>query len=184
MSDDELFGPRRSIRLPGYPYAGEGVYFLTICAYRKRCLFGTIQDGAMELSKLGQIVAKCWEAIPKHFPHAELPAQVVMPNHLHGIVVLHPGNRQDKGRAEAFQKPVAGSIPTLVRTFKAAVTVAAGRSSVAPTHAVWQPNYFERVLRNGKEYTDAARYIAENPLRWQFDQENPEVQEPTRGARR
>jgi len=182
MDGRDLFGPRRSIRLPGFQHAREGIYFLTICAYQRRCLFGIVRDNNVELSALGRVVAECWAAIPRHFPHAEMAAHMVMPNHLHGIVVFQSGSRPNKEDSEAFQNPVAGSVPTLVRSFKAAVTLHARRAGIEPPHAVWQRNYFERVLRSGKEYAHAMRYISENPKRWQFDEENPEgapsVREP------
>jgi REP element-mobilizing transposase RayT len=174
MDGQQLFGPRRSLRLPGFHYAREGAYFLTICAFQKRCLFGTVRGEEVELSDLGRIVAECWTAIPQHFPHAELTPHIVMPNHVHGIVVLNSGARPAKGQTEAYQKPVAGSVATLVRGFKAAVTLRARRAAMALPHPIWQRNYFERVLRSGKQYTDALRYILENPTRWQFDKENPQ----------
>ncbi len=174
MNSGDLFGPRRSIRLPGFRYAQTGAYFLTICAYRKKCIFGQVRDNGVELTALGQIVAECWAALPQHFPHVEVPAHVVMPNHLHGIVVLDAEGHREKEGPEAFQKPVAGSVPTLARSLKAAVTLRARRVGLAPSHPVWHRNYFERVLRNSEEYTAATRYILENPMRWQFDEENPQ----------
>ena len=147
---------------------------MTICAYQKTCLFGSVRDDKVELTALGRIVQECWVAIPQHFPRAEVVAHVIMPNHVHGIVVLHARVRDKRERPEAFQKPVAGSVPTLVRSLKGAVTARAHRAGIKLPHPVWQRNYFERVLRNGKEYTDAMRYILENPMRWQSDEENPE----------
>ena len=174
MDDQELFGPRHSIRLRGFAYAQEGAYFLTICAYNRRCLFGNVKDSRVELTALGKIVDECWAAIPLHFPHTGVPSHVVMPNHLHGIVLLYSDPRRNGKRPEAFQKPVAGSVPTIARAFKAAVTREARRYGLEPPHDLWQHNYFERVLRNGQECTNAMRYILENPVRWQFDRENPE----------
>jgi len=174
MDSDQLFGPRRSIRLPGFHYAQAGAYFLTICSYQKQCFFGHVRDNSVALTALGQLVTECWLAIPVHFPHAEVPVHVVMPNHLHGIVILYKSADSQTEKPEAFQAPVAGSIPTLVRSFKAAVTLRAKRAGVAPPLPVWQRNYFERVLRDGKEYASAERYILENPIRWQSDDENPQ----------
>jgi REP element-mobilizing transposase RayT len=124
------------------------------------------------MTALGRIVSECWISIPEHFPHAEVITHVVMPNHMHGIVVLHAGARGGREQSERFQKPVAGSLPTLVRSFKAAVTRRAKRAGLA-SHPIWQRNYFERVIRNEKEYWAAARYILENPARWNLDRENP-----------
>jgi len=183
VTSQELSGPRRSIRLPGFPYAHEGAYFVTICSFQKRCLFGSVGLGKVELSHLGRTVEECWQAIPEHFPHAELSAHVVMPNHLHGILVLHSEKNPDKQQSENFQKPVIGSIPTLIRAFKAAVTRHGRRSGAGPEHPLWQRNYYECVLRDGKEFTDAMRYILENPARWEHDEENPARTETRHGLK-
>lgn len=81
---------RRSIRLQGYDYSRAGAYFVTVCAYNRRCLFGDVVDGEMRVNLGGHVVEACWDAIPDHFPGVELDAFVVMPNHLHGVVVI-PG---------------------------------------------------------------------------------------------
>ena len=79
---------RRSIRLRGYDYANEGAYYLTICTHERSPLFGRINDGVMHASPLGDIVQRCWDAIPEHMPHADVGEFVVMPNHVHGIVII------------------------------------------------------------------------------------------------
>ena len=105
---------------------------------------------------------------------------MVMPNHMHGILGLTVGARyivpfdREARTPEKFQKPVKGSIPTVVRTFKAAVARRAKKELGISSNEIWQRNYFERVLRDGKEYADASRYILENPQRWEWDRENPE----------
>jgi len=80
---------RRSIRLQGYDYGQAGAYFVTISTYNRLFLFGQVMDGEMCLNDVGQIVEKCWSEIPGHFPHVALDAFVVMPNHIHGIIVLN-----------------------------------------------------------------------------------------------
>lgn len=79
---------RRSIRLKGYDYAQAGAYFVTICQADRECLFGRVVDGAMRLNQYGAIVQRCWDDLPRHYPHVELDAFVVMPNHVHAIIVL------------------------------------------------------------------------------------------------
>ena len=182
---------RRSIRLPAADYSRPGGYFLTICAVGRRQLFGRIHNDRVVLSSLGEIVRKCWIQIPRHFSQASLKEFVVMPSHMHGIIALAVGARnqvpssvspvvgaryivpssENPETAEQFQKPVKGSIPTIVRTFKAAVTREA-KASLCWMGEIWQRNYFERVLRDGKEYNAASRYILENPMRWKRDKEN------------
>ena len=79
---------RRTIRLCGYDYAQEGLYFVTVCCQGRVCLFGEIVDGEMILNPAGRMVEKCWLDIPKHFPHAVLHDYIIMPNHVHGIIEL------------------------------------------------------------------------------------------------
>ncbi|MBW6513041.1 MAG: transposase [Desulfuromonadaceae bacterium] len=87
---------RRSIRLRDYDYSRTGAYFVTICAWQRECLFGEVADGMNALSPNGQIVLDVWENLPHHYPHAELDEFVVMPNHVHGIIVLHGETHTDR----------------------------------------------------------------------------------------
>ena len=79
---------RRSIRLHGYDYSQTGAYFITLCTQNREHRFGEIVNGEMVMHDAGRIVAECWEQIPNHFPDAELDEWVVMPNHIHGIVII------------------------------------------------------------------------------------------------
>jgi REP element-mobilizing transposase RayT len=83
-----------SIRLKGYDYASPGAYFITIVTYQRECLFGEIENGEMKLSDYGKIVNECWQSIPDHFPNAELGAYTVMPNHIHGVIIIHGRNHR------------------------------------------------------------------------------------------
>ena len=89
---------RRSIRLKGYDYSQPGGYFVTIVTYRRDLLFGEIvngetpQEGSVRLNEYGQIADECWRLIPDHFPYVELGLHVVMPNHLHGIIITNDEN--------------------------------------------------------------------------------------------
>lgn len=79
---------RRSIRLRGYDYTRVGAYYVTICTDDRSCIFGRIVNAASHLSPLGDIVDECWRAIPMHFPHVHVDVHIIMPNHVHGIVVI------------------------------------------------------------------------------------------------
>ena len=96
---------RRSIRLKGYDYAQAGAYFVTMVAHGRECLFGEIVGGVMRVNEYGALVAACWDVLPQHFRHAELDAFVVMPNHVHGIVIFMQDAYASAGRGEAFAQP-------------------------------------------------------------------------------
>jgi REP element-mobilizing transposase RayT len=127
-------------------------------------VFGAIVDSAMRLSAEGMCVAEVWANLPRHYTHVSLDAFVVMPNHVHGILVLGPDAIGGASRAP---------LPEVVRGFK---TYAARRVnglrgvSGAP---VWQRNYYERIIRDEQELQNVRRYIAENPAHWHEDSENP-----------
>jgi REP element-mobilizing transposase RayT len=175
--DDEATHPgHHSIRLKGYDYASEGLYFITICSDEGRCVFGRIVDSSAVLSPAGLIVRECWVAIPLHFGRTRLHEFVIMPNHLHGIVEIFA----ELGRSSAAPlrgsnaaSVTAGSLGVIVRSFKAAATKLI-RERLNRSGPVWQRNYFERVIRDGEEFADATRYILENPVRWEWDRENPQ----------
>ena len=115
---------RRSIRLRDYDYSQQGAYFVTVCAWNRECLFGEIKNGQMGLNEYGEMVMKCWKAIPDHFPHVATDEFIIMPNHIHGIVFIvgarHAVPLQTIGKQ--FAKPVSGSLSTIIRSFKSAVT--------------------------------------------------------------
>jgi REP element-mobilizing transposase RayT len=84
---------RRSIRLKDYDYRQNGAYFVTICSHARLCLFGAVVNGEMAVNDWGSIIQACWDEIPAHYPMVELDVFVVMPNHVHGIVVITGGDR-------------------------------------------------------------------------------------------
>ncbi len=115
---DPAIHHRRSIRLRGHDYAGRGVYFVTLCVADRRPLFGTVVNGRMALNDAGRAAAACWCAIPDHFPHAALDEWIVMPDHVHGIIVIrrdgHPApagteNYPPTTRAKDFSPLQGGS---------------------------------------------------------------------------
>ena len=167
---------RHSIRLKGYDYSQAGAYFVTIVTQNRACLFGAVVDGEMRLNETGQIVRRCWLDIPAHFPHAELDEFVVMPNHVHGIIVIVDGRGTAcRAPTEQFGRPVTGSIPTVIRSFKSAVTKRINEQRGTPGAHVWQRNYYEHIIRNEESLDRIRQYIANNPLRWAFDRENPDI---------
>ena len=93
---------RRSIRLKGYDYTQQGAYFVTICTHQRNCLFGEIVDGEMKLNTNGEIARGSWLSIPRHFQNVELDEFVIMPNHLHGIILI-VNNSEVEGEVLANQ---------------------------------------------------------------------------------
>lgn len=173
MPYDSQFHHRRSIRLRGYDYTSAGAYFVTICAQGRECLFGEVSGGWMRLGTLGECVASVWQAIPDHFPGVELDARVVMPNHMHGIIVLVGAKHL---RSAANASPLRGShgtqpasLAAIIQNFKSVSTRKINVARGTPGARVWQRNYYEHVVRGEADLRRIHDYIAHNPAKWETD---------------
>ena len=167
---------RRSIRLKGYDYAQEGVYFVTVCTQTRACLFGAVADGEMQLNNAGQIAKTAWDDMPARFPSVRLDAFIVMPNHVHGIIIVGAqfiAPSDGFGTATINQGAInhVHTLGEMVRAYKAA-TARLIRQAGNPDFA-WQRNYYEHVIRDEVSLNRIRQYILDNPARWAFDRENP-----------
>jgi len=179
MQTDSSIPRRRSIRLPTFDYSTTGAYFITICTKDKKPLFGRMEGIDVRLTTIGKIVDECWLDIPNHFPQVELAAHIVMPEHLHGVILLRPvrnGGDGAKNQCRArhavplrtenvpreFAVPMARSIPTIVGAFKSAVSK---RARLQTAHSIWQRGYYEHVIRNADDFQKTREYIRMNPAR-------------------
>lgn len=163
---------RRSIRLKDYDYRQNGAYFVTICSHERLCLFGSIGDGEMVLNDWGRITQTSWSEIPAHYPMVELDVFVVMPNHVHGIIVITGDNELQSIGAQHGATPnnvAPNSLGSIVRTFKAAVTRHINRLLDAPDHPIWQRNYHEHIIRNENTLNTIRAYVDNNPAKWAED---------------
>lgn len=177
---------RKSLRIQAYDYSHAGAYYVTIVTHGRVPLFGEIQDGQMRLAERGLIAQECWRAIPAHFPHVELGIFVVMPNHVHGILILHdPGAATGPPPVGATQwvaptpllgtkrptGPKRGSIGAIIGAYKMSVTrQIIGR--FGGTSVTWQRNYYDHIIRNDRDHQNIHNYILANPLNWEIDDEN------------
>lgn len=200
MTHKQTYSPgihhRKSIRLKGYDYAKAGAYFITICVQNRECLFGEIADGEMQLNDAGTIAANCWDEIPKHFPNVILDQCIIMPNHVHGIIVITksvpicvPGeknvganivgaNNYSPLRTSQPQRKngTSKTIGSIVRGFKIGVTkwFRANQSSDDSPQTVWQRNYYEHIIRDDDDLSRIREYIATNSMNWMTDENNPD----------
>jgi REP-associated tyrosine transposase len=169
--------------LPEYDYSQPGAYFVTIVTHERRSLFGAIVNNNMRRSKRGAIAEACWHRIPEHFSRVELGAFVVMPNHVHGILIFHDREAADSPPVGArhvvplpgtrrFGMPQPGSLSTVIQQYKASVTRDA-RSRFGGRSPIWERNYYEHVIRDEADWDRLHRTIEANPMRWDEDEENP-----------
>lgn len=160
---------RPSIRLKEYNYSQPGEYFIKICTHNRECLFGEIVDGETRLSSPGEIVHRCWNEIPSHFPNVELDAFIVMPNHVHGIIIINESCRGEV--TSPLCKPTLGIIAAY---FKYQSTKLINNMNGTTGDRFWQRNYFDRIVRDENELNTIRDYIVNNPLKWSFENVNPE----------
>jgi REP element-mobilizing transposase RayT len=175
---------RRSIRLKGYHYTQPGAYYITLCTKARQCLFGDVVKGEMRLNSLGYIAFTCWQEIPNHFPHVELDVFVIMPNHLHGILVITDTlvgatHASPLHRTNALPKrhpcgPSPKSVGAIVGSYKSAVTKRINTICNTKGNSIWQRNYYEHISRDEASVHNIRQYIVENPWRWADDPENPQ----------
>jgi len=172
---------RRSIRLKGYDYSQAGAYFITLCTQDRACLFGKVVNGEMRLNDAGRMVLAEWNRLPERFPHLVLDAFVVMPNHVHGILVITDpaptvGATVGATPTVGATTRVAPTVGNIIGAFKSRVTVEYIRgvktSGWPPFRGrLWQRNYYEHIIRNERALNAIRQYIMENPRRWQMDRE-------------
>jgi putative transposase len=178
VSGEELFPRRRSVRLTGHDYSEPGAYFLTICTHHRRSLFGSVQGPRVKLSPIGRIADACWLEIPVHFPNVGLRIHVIMPNHIHGILVIQTRltrpdvQERDGTHSQRLGAHPPGSIPAIVRSFKAIVARRVRESGIGMA-PLWQRGYYEHIIRTEEEFRKTWEYIRLNPARWHLDKENP-----------
>jgi len=166
---------RRPLRLPGFDYSGEGVYFVTICTRNRECLFGDVVNGKMCLSNVGRVVQTDWDRLSDRFPTIELDAFVVMPNHVHGILLVGAALALPVGSAasSAPTRSASTTLGSVVRAFKSISAITVNRPLSRSGQSLWQRSYYEHVIRTEESLSRIREYIATNPLRWQLDRENP-----------
>jgi len=204
MSYDPHQHQRRSIRLRGYDYAQPGEYFVTICVQQHECLLGKVVADEMAPNDAGEMVASWWTELPRKFPSCGVDGFVVMPNHVHGIVVIreaavgadaseggddrgaHPSLRSRAGSGAPLQvsgiegPPDRVTLGSIVQWFKTMTTNAYVRGVTERgwtpfIERLWQRNYYEHIVRDEDDLGRVRDYITNNPRSWKDDPDNPSV---------
>ncbi len=176
---------RRSIRLKDYDYSQPGAYFVTICTRNRERVLGEIVGGTVTLSPVVDLVQTTWLAIRHNYPGVDVDEFIVMPSHLHGIILLTGAT--DLGKADQDQGEAIGQargpgptspLPDVVHRFKS-LTTARYRQGVKrdgqlrSSDRLWQRNYYEQVIRDDDDLDRVREYIAGNPASWDDDEYNP-----------
>jgi len=177
-----------STRLKHWDYSSNDYYFVTTCTKNQECYFGTIENNEMILSEVGKIAAEEWKKTGSIREHIRLDEWIIMPNHIHGILIIdNPPNAPLPGSTargrDALHASLApnphnkthtlggkNNLSHIIRGFKSACTK---RIKEAGLYLHWQPRFHDRIIRNGRELNNIRQYIINNPAKWDSDRENP-----------
>lgn len=166
----------QTARASWHNYDG-GIYFVTICTRGHRHYFGEVMNHEMHLSAIGECAKKCWEDIPTHFPHVKTPLFVIMPNHIHGILVINDPHLESKtnssNRPHNEFGPQSMNLASVIRGFKIGVTKFAKESGLS---FEWQSRFYDHVIRSLDDWNRIATYIENNVGQWDMDELNIAVE--------
>ena len=151
--DYTILRPRQNPRLHGYDYKNGNYYFVTVCTHHKQCVFGP----AGQPNETGQMAAQGIEAIAEHFLGITVDEYVVIPNHVHMILVFPQGK---------------SNLSAVVGSYKSHVSKMFHVEH--PKMILWQRSFYDHVIRDEAAYLEIKRYIRENPLKWNLDEYNPQ----------
>ncbi|MBU4305803.1 MAG: transposase [Candidatus Omnitrophica bacterium] len=172
---------RKPTRLKEYDYSNSGWYFVTICSYNRSNIFGEYKNivGAglvsarnnINLSTIGQIIDNRWNDIPNQYENVALDQYIIMPNHIHGIMII---NNIDK-REEASPSP---TISDIICSFKSKSTMEylnyLKRNNIHMPMHIWQRSFYDHIIQNNKSLHKIREYIVNNPATWDNDEHNPD----------
>ena len=159
---------RKRIRLKSYDYSQDGYYFVTICAENGKEWFGKVEKGEMILNQYGKIANQCWDDLPNHYLNCSLDIFVIMPNHIHGIIVINNDNTVGNG-LKPF--PTHG-LSEMIRGFKTFSSRKINGEIKSDNKFQWQKSFYDHVIRNEKSLHNLRHYITFNSLKWELDIEN------------
>ena len=162
---------RKPNRLRDYDYSQPGYYFITICTHHNKVLFGEVIKNKMNLNNYGKIVSLNWLKIPEIYNNVDLDEFVIMPNHMHGIIIINAvGTTNFVVPTDDRKKMLLSNI---IQQFKRKCTIDI-RSKFNYNQNIWQRSYYDRIIRNQKELYQIRKYMFFNPLRWEIEKSIPE----------
>jgi len=186
MGNAELYKNKfrpESARLKGWDYSWPGYYFITICTKNSECCFGNVEDKQMKLNYLGEIAKQEWLKSSEIRKEIELDEFIVMPNHIHGIVIITDTIGTDarpcvctkdvetseiSGTGIAYRVPK--SISSFIAGYKSTVTKQVNEIRKTPGMPLWQPRFHDRIIRDEVELYNVINYIKNNPAKWDEDE--------------
>ena len=161
---------RKHPRLDTYDYSKPGYYFVTVCTQDSKEILSVIipvQDGVgrglaparfyISLTPIGEIAEKQLFALQDRYPFVKIDRYVIMPNHIHAIIIL------GQDRAGASPRP---TLCDVVCSYKSLTTLACNKRDKTPGRKIFQTSFYEHIIRNENAYHEICRYIYDNPIKW------------------
>lgn len=167
-----------TIRLNGWDYSWPAMYYVTICTKNRECCLSDVKNGQVYMSEIGKVLFECWLEISNHFDNVKLDDWIIMPNHLHGVIAIEDNDFDKDGRdttchvstVRKFGYMQPKSLSSIIQAFKASVKRECNKKGL---DFQWQSNYYEHIIKNDEDYARIKEYIANNPINWQNDRNNP-----------
>jgi len=168
------FRIEKQFRLEGFDYSQNGYYFVTICTHNKEKYFGEIKNDIVKLNQIGKIAFQNWVNILNHFSNILLDEYIIMPDHIHGLLVVKNNDKNtindcrnmpwhvptEEDKFNKFSKSVSDSISIVINHFKGSVK---RQCNLMNYKFCWQPRFHDRIIRSEKEYFAIKQYIKDNP---------------------
>lgn len=181
MKNSKSRHQRKSIRLKDYDYSNSGWYYVTICSYERQNIFGIDKEGKVILGEMGKIVEEEWLKKIELRNNVDLDSYVIMPNHLHGIIIIERRgelNSPQEGNERRMQyaptdnkfKSPSQTLGAIIRGFKSSVTKRINENIQGLKENIWQRNYYDHIIRNENDLHRIRTYIHNNPLKWELDE--------------
>ncbi len=168
MTNTQDHRRRHSTRLPSWNYTTPGWYFITICTKSKMPFFGKIVGDGVRLTAIGRVIEEEWKRLPSVRSHVEIDEWVIMPNHVHGIIVLQSGGaRASRRDAPTTPRLEAGSLGVVINHFESNCTKRI--RSMGASDFAWQRGYYDHIIRNEENLARIRTYIRDNPTEWALD---------------
>ena len=164
----DKYPERKPNRLKEYDYSQSGYYYVTICVQNREYIFGDILNKKMILNQCGDIAKNSWLDLPNHHKNVQLDAFVMMPNHIHGIIII---NNNPVGNRPACSVNKNNNLSVIIGSYKATVTKQINR--INNTVFQWQKSFHDHIIRKTDSLEKIREYIVNNPLNWDNDENNP-----------
>ena len=162
---------RKNLRLDNFDYASDGYYFITIHTYQNRNMFcnnvgaGPCAGPVLSLNKIGLMIKSIWSEIPNYYPHIDIDEFIIMPNHMHGIVVISNQHGRPQGGAPTKYLSLYDVVPR----FKS-LTTTRYRQLTQISWKLWQRSFYDHIIRNEKSLGEIRKYIQGNPVQWKWNE--------------